>query len=78
VIVVRARRGQPLPPLLDALREANRGLADYKRARSFVVLEREFPRTASLKIKREQLAALAREHGAAPQPLAAEQTGARA
>jgi long-chain acyl-CoA synthetase len=78
VIVVRARKGQAWPPLLDALREANRSLADYKRVRSFVVLEREFPRTASLKIKREQLAALAREHGAAPQPLAAEQTGARA
>ena len=77
VIVVRARKGQPWPPLLDRLRDANRGLADYKRVRSYVVLEREFPRTASLKIKREQLAALAREHGAAPQPLA-QQTGARA
>jgi long-chain acyl-CoA synthetase len=77
VVVLRARKGQAWPPLLAALREANRALADYKRVRSYVLLEREFPRTASLKVKREQLAILAREHGAAAQPLA-EQTGARA
>jgi len=77
VIVVRARKGQPWPPLLEAVRAANRGLADYKRVRSYVALEREFPRTASLKIKREHLAALAREQGTTPEPLAAEQTGAR-
>jgi len=78
VIVVRARKGQAWPPLLAALREANRNLAEHKRVTAYVVLEREFPRTASQKIKREQLAALAREHGAERKPLAAEPTGARA
>lgn len=78
VLVVRARKGQAWPPLLSALREANRGLADYKRVSAYVVLEREFPRTASQKIKRDQLAALAREHGAELKPLAAEPAGATA
>jgi acyl-coenzyme A synthetase/AMP-(fatty) acid ligase len=78
VIVVRARKGQAWPPLLAALREANRNLAEHKRVSEYVVLEREFPRTASLKIKRDQLAALAREHGAERKSLAAEPTGARA
>jgi long-chain acyl-CoA synthetase len=78
VVLVRARKGQAWPPLLAALREANRSLAEYKRASSYVVLEREFPRTASQKVKREELAALARAHGAELKPLAVETTGARA
>ena len=78
VLVVRAHKGQAWPALLTALRQANRGLVDYKRVHAYVVLEREFPRTASMKIKREQLATLAREHGSGPQPLALEQTGASA
>lgn len=77
-LVVRARKGQAWPPLLAALREANRNLAEHKRVSGYVVLEREFPRTASLKIKRDQLAALAREHGSAQKALAAEPTGGRA
>jgi long-chain acyl-CoA synthetase len=78
VIVVRARKGQAWPPLLASLREANRNLAEHKRVSGYVVLEREFPRTASLKIRRDQLAVLAREHGAERKPLAAEPTGAGA
>jgi len=78
VIVVRARKGQAWPGLLSALRAANRGLAEYKRVQSYVVLEREFPRTASLKIKREPLAALAREYGSEPRVLAADRDEVRA
>lgn len=76
VVVVRARKGQPWPALLSALREANRSLADYRRVRAYVALEREFPRTASLKIKREPLAALVREHGGELRSLAIEHAGA--
>jgi len=78
VLVVRAHKGQAWPGLLTALRQANRSLADYKRVHAYVVLECEFPRTASMKIKREQLAMLAREHGSGPQPLALEQSGVSA
>jgi acyl-coenzyme A synthetase/AMP-(fatty) acid ligase len=42
--------------LLAALRAANRGLAEYKRIESYVLWEAEFPRTASMKIKRDELA----------------------
>jgi hypothetical protein len=35
----------------------NRRLADFKRVGGYLVWERDFPRTASLKIKRGELAA---------------------
>jgi long-chain acyl-CoA synthetase len=78
VVVVRPRKGQAWPPLLAALRAANRSLVEHKRASAYIVLEREFPRTASQKIKRSELAALARAHGAESMPLASESTGANA
>jgi len=41
---------------LDELRERNRRLPDFKRVHGIVEWERDFPRTASLKIKRDALA----------------------
>ncbi|MGO9404334.1 MAG: AMP-binding protein [Terriglobales bacterium] len=58
VLVVRLEQNQVFS---DALREEivarNRRLADFKRVRGYLVWERDFPRTASLKIKRGELAA---------------------
>ena len=59
VVVVRPKTGttdERINALLDALRARNRRLSDYKRVTGYVVWEREFPRTASQKIKREPLA----------------------
>jgi long-chain acyl-CoA synthetase len=43
-------------PFRDELKERNRRLPDYKRVHGLIEWERDFPRTASLKIKREDLA----------------------
>jgi long-chain acyl-CoA synthetase len=53
-------------PFVEELRERNRRLPDYKRVHGYVTWEREFPRTASLKVKRE---ALAGEIRVAPPPV---------
>jgi acyl-CoA synthetase (AMP-forming)/AMP-acid ligase II len=57
-LVVRLEQNQPFD---DRLREEivtrNRRLADFKRAGGYLVWEKDFPRTASLKIKRGELAA---------------------
>src|SRR6266849_5986754 len=58
VLVVRLEQGQQFD---DRLREEmvtrNRRLADFKRVGGYLVGEKDFPRTASLKIKRGELAA---------------------
>jgi long-chain acyl-CoA synthetase len=58
LLVVRLEQGQQFN---DALRDdivtRNRRLADYKRIGSYLIWEKDFPRTASLKIKRGDLAA---------------------
>ena len=58
LLVVRLEQGQQFN---DALRDdivtRNRRLADYKRVGGYLVWEKDFPRTASLKIKRGELAA---------------------
>jgi long-chain acyl-CoA synthetase len=54
---------------LDAIRAANHKLVDWKRVRSYVVAAAEFPKTASMKVKREQLAAALRAQVASPEPL---------
>ena len=56
-------------PSLDAIRAANHKLVDWKRVRSYVVARSEFPKTASMKVKREQLAAALRAQVANPEPL---------
>jgi long-chain acyl-CoA synthetase len=45
-----------LDRLLSELQTRNRRLADYKRLAGVIVWDREFPRTASQKLKREPLA----------------------
>lgn len=57
IAVVRPRENADRAALLDALREHNRRLADHKRVRGVVLWERAFPRTASMKVKRQDLAA---------------------
>ncbi len=58
VLVVRLEQNQQVD---DRLREEmvtrNRRLADFKRVGGYLVWEKDFPRTASLKIKRGELAA---------------------
>ncbi|MFH1016943.1 MAG: AMP-binding protein [Pseudomonadota bacterium] len=56
VVVVRPREGVTSDALVAHVRERNRQLADFKRVTGYVVWPREFPRTASLKIKRGILA----------------------
>jgi len=58
VLVIRLEPGQQLD---DALRgemvARNRKLADFKRVGGYLLWEKDFPRTASMKIKRGELAA---------------------
>jgi long-chain acyl-CoA synthetase len=55
-LVFRLKREHTLEDTLRAIRTANLRLADFKRVSSYALLTEEFPRTASLKIKRIQLA----------------------
>jgi len=58
LLVVRLEQGQEFSDgLQDDIVERNRRLADYKRVGGYLVWEKDFPRTASLKIKRGELAA---------------------
>ena len=63
VMVLRLDTGQKMS---DALREElasrNRRLPDFKRISGYVVLDQDFPRTASLKVKRPMLAEEVRKH----------------
>lgn len=61
VLVLRTESGQLGAELLDELRMRNRGLADYKRVEAVLAVAEEFPRTASLKVKRGALAEQLRE-----------------
>jgi long-chain acyl-CoA synthetase len=57
VIVIHADRGQPIgDEILANLSACNRRLINYKRVHGYLVWDRDFPRTASLKIKRAELA----------------------
>ncbi|PYX58646.1 MAG: hypothetical protein DMG73_10245 [Acidobacteria bacterium] len=57
VMVLRLEQGQEFRAALrQELVAANRRLAEYKRVGGYVVWERDFPRTASMKIKRAELA----------------------
>jgi long-chain acyl-CoA synthetase len=58
VLVVRLEQSQQLDDRLrDQMVAQNRRLADFKRVGGYLVWEKDFPRTASLKIKRGELAA---------------------
>jgi long-chain acyl-CoA synthetase len=58
VLVVRLEPNQKFDDRLrDEIVARNRRLADFKRVAGYLLWEKDFPRTASLKIKREDLAA---------------------
>jgi long-chain acyl-CoA synthetase len=69
-VVLRPKRELELEATLQAIRVANMKLADFKRVSSYTVLTQEFPRTASMKVKRAELAELVRAHVDAVTPLA--------
>ena len=57
VLVLHLEAGQELGSGLYAqIEERNRRLPDFKRVRGYVIWDKEFPRTASMKVKREILA----------------------
>jgi long-chain acyl-CoA synthetase len=57
MIVLRPDPASGLAPaVIEDLKARNRRLADYKRISSYVVWDQDFPRTASMKIKRGVLA----------------------
>jgi long-chain acyl-CoA synthetase len=57
VLVLRLEQGQQFSDALsNEISARNLRLADYKRVGGYLVWERDFPRTASMKIKREELA----------------------
>jgi len=57
MIVLRLEQaGEPTAALLEELRGRNRRLVDFKRVSYYVLWEEDFPRTASMKIKRGVLA----------------------
>jgi long-chain acyl-CoA synthetase len=57
LLVVRLEQNQDFTQnLRDEIAERNRSLPDYKRVAGFVLWHRDFPRTASMKIKRTVLA----------------------
>lgn len=70
-LVVRPKKGQASSALLAQIAAANLRLADHKRVSRYLLWEREFARTASMKIKRDQLAGELREAACATQLLAA-------
>ncbi len=56
IAVVRTKNGEAPRSVITALEDRNRRLPDFKRVRGVVIWDREFPRTASMKIKRNLLA----------------------
>lgn len=51
-LVLRLKEGADAEAVLDEVRRRNRRAADFKRVSSYILLENEFPRTASMKLKR--------------------------
>ncbi|MFO1518667.1 MAG: AMP-binding protein [bacterium] len=56
ILVVHPQERLSPGELVKELKIRNRALADYKRISGFLIWDRDFPRTTSLKVKREQLA----------------------
>jgi long-chain acyl-CoA synthetase len=57
IMVLRLEQNQHFDSvLLQTIIERNRRLADFKRVGGYVIWEKDFPRTASMKIKRQALA----------------------
>jgi len=70
-VVVRLKAGADAETTLNAIRNQNRKLADFKRVSSYAIVTQEFPRTASMKVKRAELAELVRTRVDAPIALGA-------
>ena len=68
-MVLRPQDGKPIDVAIADMQQRNRALKDYKRLGSYVLLDAEFPRTASMKVKRAELSRMIRERGLEPQPL---------
>jgi long-chain acyl-CoA synthetase len=63
VVVLRLENGQEFNQALrDDLTERNRKLPDFKRVGGYLIWDKDFPRTASMKIKRTELAEDLRKH----------------
>jgi long-chain acyl-CoA synthetase len=63
VMVLRLESGQEFNQALrDDLTERNRKLPDFKRVGGYLIWDKDFPRTASMKIKRTELAEDVRKH----------------
>lgn len=56
MVVLRLEKKAALNDVLATLRKKNRRLTDYKRCAGYVQVTHEFPRTASMKLKRNVLA----------------------
>ena len=57
VLVLRLEQNQKFDSqMLEEIAARNRRLPDFKRVRGYLIWERDFPRTASMKIKRQVLA----------------------
>jgi long-chain acyl-CoA synthetase len=73
VAVVRQRKGNGVNPtrdsLLGDLSARNRRLPDHKRLRSVLFVNDPFPRTASMKVKRDELANVLRDKSASEEML---------
>lgn len=66
VMVVHLEHGQTADGLAAEINARNRRLLDFKRVAGYILWDADFPRTASLKIKREALAAEIRARGERP------------
>jgi long-chain acyl-CoA synthetase len=63
IIVLHPETGQEITqPLVKEVSESNRRLLNYKRISGYLPWDRDFPLTASLKIKRAELAELIRQN----------------
>jgi Long-chain acyl-CoA synthetases (AMP-forming) len=56
ILVLRPKKDPLEDPMVEEIRRRNRTLTDFKRLSGYVVYGREFPRTSTMKIKRQQLA----------------------
>jgi acyl-coenzyme A synthetase/AMP-(fatty) acid ligase len=57
VLVLRLEQNQKFDDgLLEEISARNRRLADFKRVGGYLIWEKDFPRTVSMKIKRQELA----------------------
>ncbi len=62
ILVLHLQQGKTFSPeLVATVNDRNRRLINYKRISGYLVWERDFPLTASMKIKRVELAAQIRE-----------------